>query len=277
MKVDDVSFHRIYPAETTGPQDRVRAGAADFSHEPDGVGVVRSMSRRPISRSIDQLNVVLPRARRVIFKASFFLRLQPPPVLGMGLPQILCRQPARHDHAAIDGGNAGTPPAAHLREGRPDLRQARAAIVDAGRHAALRVLRGAEQDARPGAYVPDGGRDRHRRTQPRAPARRDLRGVRSRPDRFGIAGLRLPGTFDDRRPGRREGPSSRHRPPDRGRPSGLGLAPDPRRNADDHRARRHAVVQERVRDGAVQRAELPLGGSIHGPVPPAGRQAERRM
>lgn len=72
MKVDHVAFRRIYPAEDFGSKDRAWANSADFSHEPEGAGVVRPMSRRPISRSIDQLNVVLPRARRVVFRAGFF-------------------------------------------------------------------------------------------------------------------------------------------------------------------------------------------------------------
>jgi len=59
-----LSFRRANPANTANSEQ----GEGPIG--PDDTNVVRPMPRRPLSVSIDQLHVALPRARRVIFKAG---------------------------------------------------------------------------------------------------------------------------------------------------------------------------------------------------------------
>ena len=119
--------------------------------------------------------------------------------LARGVPALLLRQSARRPAASRQHRAPRRSIASCIRRCRPDLRQARTAAVHACRHAALCLLRRAEQDARPGSGFPDGASHRNHRAQYRAAARRCVRGFRPRPDRLCVAGLRLPSPTEDRR------------------------------------------------------------------------------
>src|SRR5215210_6501576 len=65
-----VRIRRIYPVEDSVAERTTFERDIETPPEADGASVVRGMPRRRITRSIDNLNVVLPRARRVVFKAG---------------------------------------------------------------------------------------------------------------------------------------------------------------------------------------------------------------
>jgi ubiquinone biosynthesis protein len=65
-------FRRIRPADAPGPDDRTGEETAAADIPPADRDVIRSMPRRKITASIENLSVVLPRARRVAFTASLF-------------------------------------------------------------------------------------------------------------------------------------------------------------------------------------------------------------
>jgi ubiquinone biosynthesis protein len=67
-----VKVHRIYPVEGSIVERTPLEGGVEASPGGKKTSVVRPMPRRKITRSIDNLNVVLPRARRVLFKAGIF-------------------------------------------------------------------------------------------------------------------------------------------------------------------------------------------------------------
>lgn len=75
MAVDEVPRYRvILPTEDPSLDDEDEGDLPDLP-PPVGADVVRPMTRRPLTQSIDRLDVVLPRARRIVFKATLLQTL----------------------------------------------------------------------------------------------------------------------------------------------------------------------------------------------------------
>jgi hypothetical protein len=146
--------------------------------------------------------------------------------LARGLHSLFRRQsPRSPERPRVDRAPRGAP-AHRLRGGRRQVPEARPAAVAARRSPALRLLRRAEQDARPGAGIPIRRGGRRHRAQSRSSAAGNLQDLRSRADRLGIAVMRLSSRLEIRTAGRREGAAAGYRVDHCGRSAGAGLAAD---------------------------------------------------